>query len=285
MYYENYKINSFGKQIEVGKHFQNKRETILLLHGFNDTKETFVFLKEFLKEHFNFLGFDFRGHGGSDWNEDGLYHSAENLLDLQTVVNTELPERFWILAHSMGAGIASRYTGIFPEKVKGLLCLEGFSGLQTQSVERSRIRNWMEGMAKKTGKKDTIRRKMAPEEALQKLTTIFSFLPKEKVEVLMENLTKPIVGGGLVWKNDPRLKVSFPIPFPPELSRELWRNIECPTLMIYGEKTHLKPNNLEEIKTHFKKLTYKEILGSSHNMHHDNPKECISIIKSFISDL
>jgi pimeloyl-ACP methyl ester carboxylesterase len=285
MYYENYKILSHGKNIEIGRSFKEQKETILLLHGFNDTKETFIFLKNSLLQNYNYIGFDFRGHGGSDWNEDGLYYPAENLLDLQSVVNSELPDRFIILAHSMGAGIAARYTGIFPERVKALVCLEGFSGLQSNSIERSRVRNWLEGMAKKTGKKETVRRKMTRDEAIQKLTHIYSFLDTKRIEVLVDGLTKPMVGGGVTWKNDPRLKVTAPIPFPPDLSRELWQHIECPTLMIFGEKTHLKPNNLEEIKSHFKKLTYKEILGSSHNMHHDNPEECSTIINKFILDL
>jgi len=285
MYYENYKILSHGKNIEIGRSFKEQKETILLLHGFNDTKETFIFLKNSLLQNFNYISFDFRGHGGSDWNEDGLYYPAENLLDLQSVINSELPEPFMILAHSMGAGIAARYTGIFPERVKALVCLEGFSGLQSNSIERFRVRNWLEGMAKKTGKKETVRRKMTREEAIQKLTHIYSFLDLKRVEILVDGLIKPMVGGGVTWKNDPRLKVTSPIPFPPNLSRELWQHIECPTLMIFGEKTHLKPNNLEEIKSHFKKLTYREIMGSSHNMHHDNPEECTTLINKFISDL
>ncbi|NBU98634.1 MAG: alpha/beta hydrolase, partial [Spirochaetia bacterium] len=224
---------------------------------------------------------DFRGHGGSDWNEDGIYHSAEHLLDLQNVVYSILPENFYIIAHSMGAGIAARYTGLFPEKIKGLVCLEGFSGLQTNSLEKSRLRNWMDSMAKKTGKKETIRRKISKEEAAKKLSYIYPYLSMDKIVILAEGLTKSMIGGDVTWKNDPRLKVTSPIPFPPELSRELWRSITCPVLMIYGEKTHLKPDNLEEIKSHFKNLSYKEIIASSHNMHHDNPEECLHLIKEF----
>jgi pimeloyl-ACP methyl ester carboxylesterase len=281
MYYELSKILSHGRNIEIGMSEKKHPQTILLLHGFNDTKETYIFIHEKLKENFNLVSFDFRGHGGSDWNEDGIYHPAENLLDLQNVINSLLPERFYIIAHSMGAGIAARYTGLFPEKIKGLVCLEGFSGLQTNSLEKSRLRNWLDGMAKKTGKKETIRRKISKEEAIKKLSYVYSHLSMEKIVLLAEGLTKSMIGGDVTWKNDPRLKVTSPIPFPPELSRELWRSITCPVLMIYGEKTHLKPDNLEEIKSHFKNLTYKEISGSSHNMHHDSPEECMLIINDF----
>ncbi len=283
MYYEISKILSHGRNIEIGMSEKHHTNTLLLLHGFNDTKETYTFLYEDLKKNFNIISFDFRGHGGSDWNEDGIYHPAEYLLDLQNVINSMLPEKFYILAHSMGAGIAARYTGLFPEKIKGLICLEGFSGLQTNSLEKNRLRNWLDGMAKKTGKKETIRRKISLEEAINKLSIVYSHLSREKIIKLADGLTKSMIGGDVTWKNDPRLKATSPIPFPPELSRELWRSITCPVLMIYGEKTHLKPDNLEEIKSHFKHLTYREISGSSHNMHHDNPDICYQLINDFFS--
>jgi pimeloyl-ACP methyl ester carboxylesterase len=68
---------------------------------------------------------------------------AENLIDVQNIIDRYFQKPIFLLGHSMGAGIAARYTGLFPEKIKLLVCLEGFSGLQPQEVERKRMREWL----------------------------------------------------------------------------------------------------------------------------------------------
>lgn len=137
-HYENF--SSIGHNLSVKITNNNKEENILLLHGFNDNKETFVFLEEFLSERFNIYSFDFRGHGDSDWKKDSLYNYSENLIDVQNVIEHYFKKPIYLLGHSMGGGMAARYTGLFPEKIKLLICLEGFSGLQPQEVERNRLR-------------------------------------------------------------------------------------------------------------------------------------------------
>ena len=46
MYHELSKILSHGRNIEIGMSEKNHSQTILLLHGFNDTKETYIFIYE-----------------------------------------------------------------------------------------------------------------------------------------------------------------------------------------------------------------------------------------------
>ncbi|MDX1960770.1 MAG: alpha/beta hydrolase [Leptospiraceae bacterium] len=270
--------------IEVAIEDAGKKQNLLLIHGFNDTKETFVFLKGTLLNRFNLISFDFPGHGGSEWKKDGMYSLQDNLVALHSVVNTYLPEQFFILAHSMGAGIASRFTGLFPQSVKGLILFEGFSGLQPEKREAERIKNWLIGLSKKKPKREenSSRRPMSLEEATSKLSIVYQGLSKEKISLLALGLIRSVPPNMYVWKNDPRLKLGNPIPFPPKLSRYLWKEISCKTLMIYGMKTHLMPENMEEIKSHFNFLEYAEIENSSHNMHHDNPEKVLELITNFL---
>lgn len=280
MYHEIKKIVSGGKEIEIGLRENPGKDTLVLIHGFNDSKETFVFLLEALSEDFSILAMDFRGHGGSEWKEDGIYHLSEYLLDIQSTIYG-IQGSFHLLAHSMGAGISARFAGLYPERIKSLVCLEGFSGIQPLNQEKIRIRNWLDVMGGKSVKKDLQRRKMSLEEAEKKLSFLYSHLSRDKISILTKGLVKAMPGGGVSWKNDPRLKLSPPIPFPPDLSRELWKSIKSPVLVLFGEKSHLKPNSLDEILSHFQNLSFKEIPGASHNMHHDNPDTCIEILGEF----
>ncbi len=277
------KFNSFGHEIEVKSTDSGKKNWMLLLHGFNDSKETFIFLEESLGSKFNLLSFDFRGHGNSDWSRDGIYHYAEHFLDIHNIAKQFLPEKFFILAHSMGASLASRYTGMYPDSVKGLVCLEGFSGLQPPEREIDRIKGWLNSQVAKGQKTTAPRRPMKREDALQKLSLIYSGLAKEKVEILLEPLVRKTVENKYVWKNDPSLRTSSnPIPFSPILSRALWSKIVCPVLILYGKKSHLWPENLEEVLGHFKNREFHILENSGHNMHHDEPEKTAEYIFEFL---
>ncbi len=262
-----------------------KQESILLLHGFNDNKETFVFLEEFLSQKFNIYSFDFRGHGDSDWKKDSLYNYSENLIDVQNIIDRYFQKPIFLLGHSMGAGIAARYTGLFPEKIKLLVCLEGFSGLQPQEVERKRMREWLTTTSRRnersTSNASERKKNMTLEEAKNKLSLIYGKLSRDRIEALIHGLVRQTEDGFYKWKNDPNLKTSSPIPFPPELSRKLWSEITSPVLIFFGRQTHIRPKNLEEILSHFKNVELHEVEHAGHNMHHDKPEVLIEVMDEF----
>lgn len=282
-HYENF--SSIGHNLSVKITNNNKEENILLLHGFNDNKETFVFLEEFLSERFNIYSFDFRGHGDSDWKKDSLYNYSENLIDVQNVIEHYFKKPIYLLGHSMGGGMAARYTGLFPEKIKLLICLEGFSGLQPQEVERNRLREWLMSTSRRNERPSSNsgerKKNMTLEEAKNKLSLIYGKLPKEKIDALIMGLVRQTEDGFYKWKNDPNLKTSSPIPFPPELSRKLWSEITSPVLIFFGGQTHIRPKNLEEILSHFKNVELHEVEHAGHNMHHDRPEFLMEIMETF----
>ena len=278
-------IPSLGHNISVKITNNQKQESILLLHGFNDNKETFVFLEEFLSQRFNIYSFDFRGHGDSDWKKDSLYNYAENLIDVQNIIDRYFQKPIFLLGHSMGAGIAARYTGLFPEKIKLLVCLEGFSGLQPQEVERKRMREWLTTTSRRnersTSNASERKKNMTLEEAKNKLSLIYGKLSRDRIEALIHGLVRQTEDGFYKWKNDPNLKTSSPIPFPPELSRKLWSEITSPVLIFFGKQTHIRPKNLEEILSHFKNVELHEVEHAGHNMHHDKPEVLIEVMDEF----
>ncbi len=278
-------IPSLGHSISVKITDNQKSESILLLHGFNDNKETFVFLEEFLSKRFNLYSFDFRGHGDSDWKKDSLYNYSENLIDVQNIIDHYFQKPIFLLGHSMGAGMAARYTGLFPEKIKLLVCLEGFSGLQPQEVERKRLREWLTTTSRRnersTATPSERKKNMTLEEAKNKLSLIYGKLARDKIDALILGLVRQTEDGFYKWKNDPNLKTSSPIPFPPELSRKLWSEITSPVLIFFGRQTHIRPKNLEEILSHFKNVELHEVEHAGHNMHHDKPEVLIEIMDGF----
>jgi pimeloyl-ACP methyl ester carboxylesterase len=273
-------FESTNTTLEICIQDNQKAHWLLLVHGFNDTKETFIFLEPFLSQHFNLISFDHRGHGGSLWNQNGIYHYSELLLDLHTIIEKYLKAPFSVLGHSLGAGLLARYSGVFPEKVKSMILLEGFGGISPWEKERQRIQSWLEANTTRKQNKSK-RRILTRKDAVNKLSLIYNSLEASKIESLVDGLIQPFESG-FVWKNDPRIKNMTPLPFPPELSRHLWSQIRAPILLFFGEKTHLRPSNLEEIKTHFQNLKYFEVPKAGHNMHHDNPDFLVERISDYL---
>ena len=171
-------------------------------------------------------------------------------MDLQRIISEHLPDSFSILGHSYGAALAARFAGLFPERINTLICLEGFSGRKSESEELKKIRDWLTGYIDKSYnikwmKKETL---------LKILAGLYPHHEKKNLEHISHYLTIK-TEQGYKWKYDPYLKNTFPMPFPPQLSRKLWQNIKAPTLIAMGKMSHLYPDHIAEIIHHFNNVT------------------------------
>lgn len=276
-----YKYPNPGKPLLVG------------LHGYNDTGRTFEFLLPFLARHFELIFPDWRGHGFSGGLTDGYYNPTILLGDLAKFTG-ELRKPYHLLGHSMGASAAARFAGIFPEEIASLVLFEGFVGLSPVEEEQRRLKSWLTNLRQPRPKKK-LRVMKSKKSVMEMLSIMHPALNEEKLEVLSGYLARPLPEGGFVWHYDPDFRSLFsPLPFPPLLSRQLWESIACPTMILYGTDTHLRPGGkskeeiqkkpnpeLEEILGHFKHLEYHEIEDAGHNMHHDRPEEVIHLMENF----
>jgi pimeloyl-ACP methyl ester carboxylesterase len=70
------------------------------------------------------VALDLRGHGRSEPPENGDYSIAAMAEDVAAVVDALGLERFVLVGHSMGGGVALSYAGAHPDRVAGLLLLD-----------------------------------------------------------------------------------------------------------------------------------------------------------------
>jgi len=70
------------------------------------------------------IALDLRGHGGSEVPADGDYAIEAMAEDIGAVVDRLGLERFALVGHSMGGGVALAYAGMHPERVERLLLLD-----------------------------------------------------------------------------------------------------------------------------------------------------------------
>ncbi len=98
----------------------DKKETLVMIHGFGDRKESFYFMSKFLKEKLNLVIPDLPGFGNSCMDPD-LVYSLDNYIDwLGRFIEQNGPESFHLAGCSMGGAIAAKFAAQFPSRVKSL---------------------------------------------------------------------------------------------------------------------------------------------------------------------
>ena len=91
---------------------------IVLLHGFQDTGDTFQFLVDALERERALLALDWRGFGRSGWAAES-YWFPDYLADLDQALDALSPgEPAHLIGHSMGGNVASLYAGLRPQRVR-----------------------------------------------------------------------------------------------------------------------------------------------------------------------
>lgn len=305
-----------GGRIRYLHHPNPGRPTLLGLHGFKDGAETFLGLDPLLSENFEVYLPDWAGHGGSYRLEQGVYSAANLFADL-IAFTSELPQPFVLLGHSLGAAMAARFAGMFPDAVRSLVLLEGFAGLVAPSTEADRItawathfqRSWRSAQTEGPARNRNLGSRARARAALQR---IHGRLKAEQLDQMTQDLTVE-TEQGVFWTHDDAINWRFfPLSFPPLISRALWSRVVCPVLLLYGEGTNLRPTTsganstgidqstlqhrpeerifrgpdqpdppLREIIDHFKDLEFHEVKAAGHNFHREQPEVVVSTMKGF----
>ena len=99
---------------------------LLLVHGGRDHCRNWDWLAEQLGREWHIIAPDLRGHGDSQWSQDGNYMMAGYVYDLAQLIHQQGLAPATIVAHSLGGHIGIRYTGVYPETVRKLVAIEGY---------------------------------------------------------------------------------------------------------------------------------------------------------------
>ena len=96
---------------------------LLFLHGGAGSLTQWRHQFSHLESRFRLVAFDFRGHGQSQI-APSKYTIAELVQDLEEAVQAlDMPEQFFLLAHSFGGALAAEYAAKHPERLKGMVMI------------------------------------------------------------------------------------------------------------------------------------------------------------------
>jgi pimeloyl-ACP methyl ester carboxylesterase len=259
---------------------------LLLVHGGRDHCRNWDWVAEQLRDEWHVIAPDLRGHGDSEWTSDGNYEMTSFVYDLAQLIHQLDVTPVTIVAHSLGGNIATRYAGLFPEKVRRLVSIEGLGPspkILAERAERSIADRWREWIIAKRAAAGRLPKRYASlDEALARMMSENSYLTEDQARHLTIHGVNRNEDGTWSWKFDNHLNVW---PFS-DLStadvESLWSAITCPTLLLYGADSWASNPERDGRARHFTNARVVEFENAGHWLHHDQFDRFMAEIRAFI---
>lgn len=260
--------------------------TLVMVHGGRDHCRSWDWAAERLRRDWHVVCPDLRGHGDSEWTSDGNYETIHFVYDLAQLVHQLGDEQVTIVSHSLGGNVSLRYTGLYPEKVRKIVAIEGLGPSPKRQAERAatplaeRWRAWID--AKRGAAARLPKRYATFEDALARMIAENSYLTPEQARHLTVHGMNRNEDGTWSWKFDNHLNV-WPFTDVPQADIEaLWSAITCPALLLYGADSWASNPEGDGRLDHFHDARVVEYEGAGHWLHHDKFERFMGDLAAFL---
>jgi pimeloyl-ACP methyl ester carboxylesterase len=260
--------------------------TLLLVHGGRDHCRSWDWVAQELRRDWHIIAPDLRGHGDSQWSPDGNYDMRALVYDLAQLVHQLDAEQVTIIAHSLGGNISTRFTGLYPDKVRKLVSIEGLGLSPATHAEREAIplaerwRQWIEQKRAAAGRLP--KRYDSLEAAYARMKEGNAYLTDDQARHLTIHGTNRNEDGSWSWKFDNYLNVFNFDDIPQSELEKLWQSITCPTLLLYGAESWASNPERDGRARHFRNARVVEFEKAGHWLHHDQFDRFIAEVKAFL---
>ncbi len=258
---------------------------IFLLHGWQDTGDTFQFMVDLFERDWPLAALDWRGFGRSEWPQEGYWFS-DYFADLDALLDRLSPDApARLVGHSMGGNIASIYAGLRPERVQCVASLEGF-GLPRTSAERapSQLQKWLDQVKIPAARKEY--------ESLEQLTAVVQFryprFSAAQAAFVAAAWCEPH-GGRVRLLGDPRHRWPNPVRYHRDDAEACWRAVRAPFLMVLGAESDYLDNLGEDgqdaaFRSIIRHIDIAHIAGAGHMLHIERADLVAPLVERFMSE-
>ncbi|MEI6895663.1 MAG: alpha/beta hydrolase [Colwellia sp.] len=275
-------------------------QPVLCLHGYLDNAASFLPLMQQLTQESQllpnrrFIALDWPGHGHSEHRSVGAhYHFFDYVSDLVALFSLNNWQQIDIVAHSMGAMIASAFAAAFPEKVKSLTLIDSFGFIcapieQTTNQLRQGVLSRLKPakLARKFTEDSAVKARMyasdlAVENAKRIVQRSLITVQLEQNNILGSDHDRVLYH----WRSDQRLRTVSPYRLSQLQGEQLYRDIKCPVQLIYGDQgMTMVTAGLKRFADHVDNLTINKLVGG-HHVHMEQPKAFLTLIDHFINKI
>lgn len=282
---------------DYGPPVGTSRGDVVLLHGMADLARSLEPLAEALADRHRVVLFDARGHGRS--SHPGAYSVLHYVADLHALLDHLRIERPILIGHSLGGHTVANYGGLFPDRPRAIVLLEGLgppANLRAPDVA-SRLahgRTMVEALAA------TPHHRPQPDlaAAAARLRSAHPRLDPDRALVLAEEGTRPGPDGGLMWRHDERTW-HWVTSIDQAALEERWAAITAPILAVSGaeawetwwtrtrgpgpERQRMTDEQFAERLGIFADLDHVELAEAGHMVHFDQPARINELIGRFLA--
>ncbi|WP_202843721.1 alpha/beta fold hydrolase [Luteimonas saliphila] len=261
---------------------------VLALHGWLDNAASFVPLAAHL-HGIELVAIDLPGHGrsahlppGADYSFAAAVHSV---LDAADALGWE---RFALLGHSMGAGIASLVAAACPQRVERLVAIEALGALP--DIPENTVRRLRDAVAAGRALAGKRLRVFTDLETPVRARTLAltGAMDEAAARLLVERGVREVLVDdarrGWEWSSDPRLTLPTMLRMTEAQVRALIAGIECPTRVIHADppQPYLPEPRRSE---HAALLPRGElvVLPGGHHLHMEQPQAVAAAIGDFLA--
>ncbi len=260
---------------------------LLLVHGGRDHCRNWDWVAEELRGDWHIIAPDLRGHGDSQWSQDGTYMMAGYIYDLAQLIHQQKLAPVTIIGHSLGGNIALRYTGLYPENVAKLVAIEGLGPSPKMLAERhatgfpDRMRTWIDEQRALSGRLP--RRYATIEDAWKRMQEENKHLSPEQARHLTQHGVNQNEDGTYSWKFDNYVRSWPPYDMTMTDIEELWGRITCPTLLVYGKESWASNPSVDGRARHFENAEVVTFERAGHWVHHDQLADFLALARRFLA--
>ena len=254
---------------------------LLALHGWLDNAASFARLAPLLAARRRLIALDLPGHGRSAHLPSAV-HRYNNLDQVDHVLDfadaLEL-ERFDLLGHSLGAGIASLTAAAAPARIGKLALIEGLGPLADDGSQT--LARWRDAHAQRETPRRLPRVFASVDAAVAARVAAGGLDANEARPIVERNLRE--ADGGYRWRSDPRLRLASPMRIEETQLRRMISGIETATLLLLAEPAtpYLPPALMDARAACVADISVEHIAGP-HHLHIRQARECAEHILAFL---